>query len=195
MPEEERSRCSEAGYMRRNRKYLIVGVTIVTLLISLGLLLRSQPGAIWWRATFTLRPRELPRELIRPWFRFVSRRRLPEEIEGARALSQGGADPSIFMKFRTDPNGIESICQAFTTPEAQLKPVEPSWLRTFTASGGHIFSVASRWEQRTGIQLFDQKAIESGRMLEYVGVPGTEAYTVFIDDKNGTVYIYASRRG
>lgn len=164
------------------------------LLIGLGLLLASQPGVIWWHATFTLTPRELPQELIRPWFGFVTGRQLPEEIEGAQALSQGGADPSIFMKLRTDPNGIKSICQAFTTSEAQPEPVEPSWLRTFTASGGHIFSVASRWEQRTGVQLFDQKAIESGRMLEYVGFPGTEAYTVFIDDKNGTVYIYASRR-
>ena len=176
--------------MHTRREYLLFAVVA---LLALGGILTSNSAAVRWYVIVTLKPRELPARLIRPCFREITNRDLPRTIEDARALFLGGVDPAIFVKFRTDSEGIKFICDVFGKPWADIKAVDSGWIRGLTESGAHIFYIPFQWEEKTGIHLFAQDTIESGRMLEYLGPPGTGGYTVFLDDSKSTVYIHGFR--
>jgi hypothetical protein len=168
----------------------VIIASAMTALVGIGIL-ASEPLTIYGYFTFAIKPRELPTRLIRPCFRRITKRELPGKMDSPKALFQGGVDPGIFVKFQTDSQGIEFVCNAFDTAQTGPKLVDPNWIRDMTQSGGHIFYIPFEWEQRIGVQLFDQEAIESGRMIEYLGPPGTGGYKVFIDDHTATVYIHA----
>ena len=165
----------------------------IAILAAIAVILEWRTLAVEWYFTVVLAPRELPKEIIRPCFRGVANLDLPEKADDARAIFQGGKDPSIFVRFRTDSKGIDCILSVFGRTAGNPKTVDVDLMRALIRGGGHVFVVPYQWEKKLGIRLFDPEAIESGRQLEYMGSPGTRGYKVFIDDHNGTVYIHAFR--
>ena len=162
----------------------------LVLLVFVAILLHGWPP-LWY---YLLIPgvRELPPGLTRPAFRAVTGRELPPMASGLRGIFSGGVDPGIFVRFETDPAGIEYTLEAFAGPSAKLT--------SFRADVGSIprplipavFPVASTWEKKVGTSLFDQDSIGDGRILECpAGVGQPQGYKIFIDDERGLVYIYA----
>ncbi len=176
--------------MSKRRTCLVVSAIAVLGLI--GILVSVRPP-LGWYVIVALKPRELPQRLIRPCFREITGKELPMTLGNPRALFLGGVDPGIFLRFQTDIEGIRFVCDVFGKPRADIEAVDSHWIKVMTESGAHIFYVPFQWEEKTGITLFDQKSVESGRMLKYLGPPGTGGYTVFIDDRNSTIYIHAFR--
>jgi len=176
--------------MLKRKSY--VAICAVALLASM-VILAFRPWAIRWYFAVSLKPRELPRELIRPYFRRITDRELPSETDGLKAIFHGGVDPAIFVRFETNADGINFIYSSFVKAETDVQVVDPHWMRAFTEGRGHIFYIPFQWEQKAGVRLFEQEHIESGRILEYIGPPGTGGYKVFIDDKKNVVYIHAFR--
>jgi hypothetical protein len=190
----DRQEMLHGGRMRRSQRIILICALVLGLPVLGGLVfVAATPVSVRWYFTVTLRPRQLPQRLIRPCFRRITDQELPEDMDGVRALFQGGVDPAIFVKFRTDSEGMKSICASFGEPQANVQIIDPNWMKVFTESGGHIFQIAYPWEERTGVELFHQEALPSGRMIEYLGPPGTGGYKVFLDDRNRTVYIHAFR--
>jgi hypothetical protein len=176
--------------MGKRRAYL--AVSVVTVLVSISVFVLKRPPLRWYVVT-ALKPCELPQRLIRPCFLRITDQELPQRMDNARALFLGGVDSGIFVRFQTDTEGIRFVCDAFGKPRADIETVDSHLIKAMTESGAHIFYVPFQWEEKTGITLFDQKSVESGRMLRYLGPPGSGGYTVFIDDRNSAIYIHAFR--
>ncbi len=137
--------------------------------------------------------KELPTRLIRTAFQAVTDHDLPEKAEGLRAIFSGGREPSIFVRFKTNSNGIAYILGTFGGAGVELETLDADFLRALTASRASIFSIPSRWQEKIGVNIFDQESIESGRQIKYIPGPGTIApgYRIFIDDQQSTVYIFS----
>jgi hypothetical protein len=182
------SRRDRTGCMQKRRLYLAICAVAVLTLIGIFAFKAVQGYFI-----ASLKPRELPHELIRRCFREITDRELPSETDDLKALFHGGVDPAIFVRFRTNSDGINFICNSFVKSETTIKVVDPNWMRALTEGGGHIFYIPFQWEQRVGIRVFDQERIESAKVLEYLGPPGTGGYKILIDNKRNVVYIHAFR--
>lgn len=177
-----------------NRRRWCIGLAAVCLLLLSGavlvLLCNRLPLSYYVQVPGA---RVLPQDLIRPAFRFVADRELPTEASDLQGIFDGGLDPGIFVRFCTDPCGIEYVLEAFDQPGAESRTLDANYMRRLPASVWRVFAVASDWEQKVGVRLFHQESIESGRVLEYFAPPGSNpaGYKIFIDDKNMTVYIFA----
>jgi hypothetical protein len=135
--------------------------------------------------------RELSIEEIRPAFFRVTERELPGKADSLRAIFEEGRDPCIFVRFETDPEGIEYILENFGGERVTSETINAGDRRLREDAGLGYFTKLSFWEHELGVSLFDANDIESCRVLEYRGYRG---YKILIDDKKNTVYVYAYHR-
>jgi hypothetical protein len=133
--------------------------------------------------------RELSVGDIRPTFLSLTKRELPGKADNLRAIFQASREPRIFVRFETNSEGIKYILQEFGGERVISKTLNTDDLRAMKKTNRRLFNNSlSKWQNETGLDLFDQDAIESCRVLEYHGYRG---YKVLIDDQKNTVYIFA----
>ena len=162
---------------------------VILLVLAIAYLCEHPP--LFYYVNFT-HLQELPTRLIRTAFRAVSDRDLPEKADGLRAIFRGTIESAIFVRFKTDSDGIAYILETFGKPGVKLETLDADYMRAMTASGVSILGTPSLWQEKIGVNIFDQKSIESGRRLEYVPGIGNgiaPGYSIFIDDQRSTVYI------
>ena len=136
--------------------------------------------------------RELPADLIQAAFRLVTGRELPACARDLRGIMRGGMDPAIFVRFQTDPKGIQHIVNVFGGPDVNSIVFDPNDPHILLPSGCPLFLGVSHWQERLRVSLFDRELAKSGRMLEYLARPGNpDGYQIFIDDGNAIVYVFA----
>lgn len=174
----------------------LISLFVASVIIMLGLaithLCKHPPLFYYTQLTISPSLHELPTRLIRRAFRIVADKELPSKADGLRAIFSGGRERAIFVRFQTDPEGIEYILETFGGSGVKLKMYEEEFLKMLTASNVSLLHHASRWQEELGVCLYSQDSIESGRLLEDIGDPsGRPGYRVFIDDQRSTVYIEA----
>jgi hypothetical protein len=188
----------EVNMSKRKRFFMLLGAGLVTFLcIGIVLLSRYPPFIMVWINSTTTKPRELPMNLIRPGFRFVTNCELPKKTDGLHAIFFPGRDPSIFLKFQTDSNGIEYLLKTFGGRGSKLETYDPERLKYLKGRSLEIFGgQVAHSQKKLGLNLFDQNSVESGRMLQG-GLsrhePGLDVgCDIFIEDQTNTVYVHAS---
>lgn len=168
---------------------IVVG-TISVLLLVFGLIYREKL-AVQYFVNFSTSPREVPVKYIRPLFALVTEQELPEETKMVRALFQGGFDPCLFVEFEADPDVIKEFLMPFLRFKlSEDKIVDPDFIRYVNSSGSILFFNASVWQKELGIKWFDQTVIRHGRLIEYLGPPGTGGFKILVDDDRSIVYAY-----
>lgn len=176
--------------MSKRRLYICLVVAGLVILLGLAIASLCEDWPLLYYRQFTSL-RELPTRLIRPAFRMITDRELPQKADGLRAIFQGGREAGIFVRFETDSKGIAYILEAYGRPI--VSTFDEDFLRTMTASNASIFSTPSRWQERIGVRIFDQKSIESGRLIRIAPITRTAPwYRLFIDDDRSVVYIHSS---
>ena len=136
-------------------------------------------------------PHELPLAKIPLEFRTITGQELPKKVDGLRAIFKGSLDPEIFVRFETDAEGIEHVKRCFIIPGASVEHVDAAKLNRMKALSQSMFTVASRWQEKLGIRLFDEKSMESGLLIGSAGLEH-RWYSVFIDEQRGIVYVSAA---
>ncbi len=177
--------------MSRRKLYIIlIGLTLLVLLSFLTI-----KGIRFYQWTQSLvekaHERELSVEEIRPAFVRVTKRELPDKADNLRAIFEDSREPSIFVRFETDPEGIEYILQNFGGERVNSETLNKDDWRLREHSGLGFFTKLSFWQHELGISLFDANDVESCHVLEYSGYRG---YKILIDDQENTVYIFAYHR-
>lgn len=173
---------------------MCVLLVVTSLVVFLGIVIahwREQPPLFYY-TQFTTSPHELPTRLIRPAFRGFTGHELPTKADGVRAIFRGGMDQSLFVRFETDSDGIEHITHAFSEAGTSSEYIDPDTFRNLTMSEWRLFRVVSRWQERIGVCLIDEKSIESGLLIDSAAGPGAPEimYRIFIDDGHSSVYIF-----
>jgi len=77
----------------------------------------------------------LPEEYIRPAFRHMTEREMPQVADNAQAIWFGSREPHIFVRFETDANGIAHIERAFNIPGAKCRVFDAERVRGLVQSG------------------------------------------------------------
>jgi hypothetical protein len=113
----------------------------------------------------------------------ITGRDLPSKAEKLRAIFSGGRDPSIFVRFQTDSEGISYVREQLAPSGAEFEPF----------SGTPQFHIVSQWQDRFGMIILDRRAIESGLKLQYIVVSGA-SFEITIDTQHNNVQIYASHK-
>jgi hypothetical protein len=170
------------------RRTVIIGLATLGLSL-LAFVALSYVGVImtWQYLKAWSEPHELPTAKIPAEFRTITGQELPNKVDGLRAIFQGSMDPEIFVRFDTDAVGIEHVKRSFLIAGATSEHVVAAQLKQMRSL---MFSSVPPMQEKLGICLFDQKSIESGLLIESPGLKH-RYYSVFIDEKRGTVYIYA----
>jgi len=132
--------------------------------------------------TFMGTTRELPTRLVRPVFRKITGWDLPSKADKSRAIFTGGREPSIFVRFQTNPAGVLYIREQLIKRDVDSEPF----------SGIPRFPIVSQKQELLGIDILDQRAIESGLRLWHLSLIGV-GYDVVIDTQHNNVYIRAWR--
>jgi hypothetical protein len=181
------------------KRILLIGLmsvllVVTTLAVFLGILIahwREQPPLFYY-TQLTISLHELPTRLIRPAFHWFTGRELPKKADGVRAIIHGGTDPSLFVRFETDSDGIEHIKHAFSEARTSSEYFDRDTFKNLAMSERRLFPIVSRWQERIGVCLIDEKSIESGLSINSApGPPAPEIkYSIFIDDGHSTVYIF-----
>jgi len=135
--------------------------------------------------------RELRPSEIRPWFKLITGRDLPEKTEGLRAMLWFFRDREIFVAFQTDDEGCSYILDAFGGQGVQKGEFVKERDYVLPLAG---FVRAQHWQKRLGIVLFDQQTVGAACYLDSGDNPPI-AYEVLIDKDRCKVYIYSYRRG
>ena len=162
-----------------------VGLAAVGALIVLALILRP---TLWCYINFTLRPRVLPPRLTRSAVRFSTDHDAPAKMEDARGIIQGGREPSFFMGFRTDDEGLRYVLQEFGGWDVAIEVLDEEKLR----SGWNAFAGSAYWRQKElGVQIYDQNTIQSGKLLTRHSNGFDPGYTIVVDEQHRAVYISA----
>ena len=132
----------------------------------------------------------LPEQYIRPAFRHMTERDMPQVADNAQAIWFGSREPHIFVRFETDANGIAHIERAFNIPGAKCKVFDAERVRGLVQSGVTFFPYVVLWQERTGTAIFDPNSLGPGRKITY-SRSGWEGWEVYIDQEQHTVYVYA----
>ena len=160
--------------------------------LLLGLLvayLYEQPPLFFYAST--VRWHVLPERLIRPAFRYVVRKDLPRRADDLQAIFRGGRAPVIFLRFKTDSDGMAYILKTFEK-NGTWETFDEDSLQFMNANDISVFPTLPLIQKEMGIVLFDQRAVKSGRRLS--GCFDTQQgpdYGIFIDDRDGMLYIAA----
>ncbi|UCG57235.1 MAG: hypothetical protein JSU70_20510 [Phycisphaerales bacterium] len=166
---------------------VLLGVGSLFLLI-LAIIWQRERIVLSYYATTALPYRELTPRWVRPAFHFLTEEELPRSAEGLRAIFFGGREPSIFVRFQTDAEGIAYISRTFDKPAVTSQTLDADYLKALTASNASAIRYTPWWPQG----LYDQNCIDSARLFKYwPSVPKGLAYELLIDAQHGTVYIFA----
>lgn len=133
-------------------------------------------------------PHELAPKKIKREFKRLTGYELPTKTDNLRAILERGRDVSIFVKFQTDPEGVESVKRIFSGQGASSQYLDKDIIKYKTMfTGVHIM------QEFAGIELFDQESIGSGLEISLNARRNKSRLTckIFIEDKTNTVYIYA----
>jgi len=173
------------------RKQIVGTVVLAAMSVGIGciVILVLRPP-LWYYTSFARHPRLLPSRLVKPALRFATGRDLPPEVESMAGIVQGGRDPSIFVRFRTDDAGVQHVLREFGGPDTTSEVLGDGSLR----SGWNAFFVPSQWQEQLEVRLYDQDKIHSARLITRISIGGQDfdpGYVVLIDDENREVYIYA----
>ncbi|MHC4329484.1 MAG: hypothetical protein ACYSWW_15330 [Planctomycetota bacterium] len=166
----------------KRHKWCIVLAAAVAVTALMYLWMAFRPP-LWYYRDVLVTPHELPTRLVRPAFRSITGRDIPRTAEGLRAVFGGGRDPSIFVRFRTDSEGVSHIREQLAPSGGEFEPF----------SGTPQFHIVSSWQERFGIRILDRRVIESGLKLDYVVISGV-SLRITIDTQHNNVQIRASRK-
>ena len=166
-----------------------VGLIVVGLVILCGFAigeLRKHPP-LWYYDNFK-GSCELPTRLIRQAFQELTDRELPQKADGLRAIYNGATrDPSIFVRFETDSEGIAYILEKFGGRGVKKNTFDVD------SRGGlrvQFKGLSSYHQDKIGVRIFDWKDIKSG--LELIYSAGIQpSHEILIDEQQNTVYIFA----
>ena len=175
-----------------NKRKLYTSIVAGCAVVLLGLLiiyLHERPPLLYYANI--VHWQELPARLIRPAFRYVVERDLPPRADGLRSIFLGGRDPTIFVRFKTDSDGMAYILETFER-NGIWETFDDDRLQFMNANDVGVFPTLPLIQKRAGVILFDQHSVESGRMLSGSFDPQKgPSYGVFIDDRDSTLYIAA----
>lgn len=174
--------------MTNRRNCRRAGLAAVAALMLVALILRPP---LWYYTDFTFHPHLLPTRLIKPALRFCSGHDAPAMLKEAQGIVQGGRDPAVFVRFRTDDQGLRYIVQEFGRPGAPVKLLD---MEVVHEIGWPVFTTMLSWQRELGVDVYDPPTIRSARVLtcESPGGLGPTSY-VLIDEEQHTVYILAFR--
>jgi hypothetical protein len=145
-----------------------------------------------WYFTQTYTPRELPKRLIDPAFKRITKHSLPLPLrtEELRAIHHGGRDPAIFVSFVTDSNGMSYIKEIFTEIGGEgFEPIPSYILRGVTVLD--LFPIIKQYEEHLGINIVDKESIKSALKYERRSSSNLCHYRIIIDIERNKVYIKA----
>jgi hypothetical protein len=169
--------------------------TLLIILISLGVSLITLTVVITFGIFRFVRyiqveslPHELAPQKIKREFKRLTRYELPAKTNNLRAILERGRDAYIFVRFQTDPEGVEYVKRSFGGQGVRSQYLDKDILKYKT-----IFTGVSIMEEYAGIKLFDQESIGPGLEISREAWSGL-SYKIFIEDKTNTVYIYAFLR-
>lgn len=134
-------------------------------------------------------PKELKTNQIRQKFKEITGQDLPKKADSLRAVYYDVRDLQIFVRFETDSNGTADVFKKFSRPDAMYTDFDEYHLKQFIKSGAKMFPAVAHWQEKCGIQIYDEESFGYGRYIEFAGE--SPVYEVYIDDKNSTIYIYA----
>ena len=169
----------------------IVGFGLLALLTMLCITI----PLIWQDIKNLSRPYELPTEKIRHVFLSIADQELPKKTDNLRAIFQRGPDPSMFLRFDTDSDGIEHIKRSFAGPGTRSKYIDEDTLTFMRKADLSLFVSAPRMQDDLGVSLFDQKSIKPGLEINFAAGSGSGLhmyYQIFIEDQQSTVYIFVA---
>jgi hypothetical protein len=169
----------------RRYKRLIGLVALFVTIVILYLWISLRPPLWYYREAGMIK--ELPARLIRPAFRSITGWDLPDKAEKLRAIYGGGRDPSIFVRFQTDPKGILYIRKQIAE---HLAPFSGEY-ELFT--GTPDFPLVTHWQNRYGLDVLDRQTIESGLRFQYLVVSGV-SYRIIIDTQQNNLYMRATHK-
>ena len=168
----------------RRYKRLISLIALFVTIVLLYLWLSLWPP-LWFYREVAMTVTELPARLVRPGFRDITGWDLPGKAEKLRSIYSGGRNPSIFVRFQTDSEGILYIRKQLTE---QLAPYSVEF-EPFT--GTPHFPLVPQWQNRFGLDVIDLKSVVTGLRFEYLVVSGV-SYYIIIDTQQNILYILAS---
>ncbi len=173
--------------MGKRRIRVGVGLAAVAALIVLEIVLRPP---LWYYTNFTLRPNVLPARLIRSAIRFSSGHAAPAVMEDAQGMVHGGRDPSVFVRFRTDDQGLRYILQEFGGWNVAVEVLDMEVFRS-VPSGWHMFAGEMVSQKKLGVRIYDPTTIRSARVLIRNSYSFNPSYYLLIDEEQHTVYMLA----
>lgn len=175
--------------MKRNQFAVLILVGFLAL-ATLGLMMLLQDPPLGFYLHWSMSPHALPARFIRPALRYATDRDMPALVRDARAIWSGGREPSIFLRFETDPNGFAHMEQTFGGPGTQSDVYSAEDMEQIMGSGGDFFPMAKVWQEALDLSMYDAKTLGAGRLVRYSEVGG-EGWRIFIDEDRGVVYILA----
>ncbi len=145
---------------------------------------------LWCYTNLTLRPNVLPTRLIRSAIKFASGHAAPAMMEDAQGIVCGGRDPAVFVRFRTDDQGLQYVLQEFGGPDAVVEVLDMEVFRS-VPSGWHMFAGVTHWQAELGVHIYDPSTIRSARVLIRNSYSFDPSYYLLIDEEQHTIYIWA----
>ena len=172
--------------MKKHKIYAAAVIAGVGALIVLETVLRPP---LWYYTNLTLHPRVLPTRLIRSAVRFSTGHDAPAKMEDARGIIQGGREPSFFIGFRTDDEGLRYVLQEFGGWRVATEMLDGEELRS--RCGWNEFAGPLRWQKELGVLIYDQDTIHSGKLLTCHSSSLDPSYTIVIDEQHDAIYLWA----
>jgi hypothetical protein len=132
--------------------------------------------------------KEMKENQIRQKFKEMTGLDLPKKVDGLRAVYYAIRDPLIFVRFKTDSEGIADVLKKFSRPDATFNNYDEDDIKRFRKLGADTFPQVAMWQEREdGIHIYDEESLGYGRQINFAG--SSLQYTIYIDDQNSTVYI------
>jgi len=176
--------------MRSKTRWLIAGVVFaaVLCLATVGV----------WRVLTTPPVREIPPGQAKRLFQWVTAYSLPESVEDLRSVFWDSRDPMIFVRFKTNAEGIAYVTRVFGGPYAQSWMLDADEWRRTEGDRWRPFYQLENAEKKWGVpHLFDMGSLKSALCLsrtvwsERNSYLGDRQYDILIDTENSIVYMQA----
>ncbi len=170
--------------MGKHRVRIYIGLAIAAALIMLALALRPP---LWCYTQLSWGPHVLPTRLIRSAVKYSTGHEAPAKMEDARGIIQGSREPSFFIGFRTDAEGLQYVLKEFGA-DSTVEVLDEEKLRC----GWNAFAGYLHWQKELGVQIYDQNNIHSGKLLRCSPASSLDpGYTIVVDDEHRAVYLWA----
>ena len=134
-------------------------------------------------------PKELKTNQIRQKFKEITGYGLPKKADDLRAVYFAARDLQIFARFETDSDGIADVLKKFSRPDAKCTSFDENHLKQFIKLGAKMFPTVAHWQEKFGIHIYDEESFGCGHSIDLTS--SSLSYSIYIDDQNSTVYIFA----